>query len=454
MVASQEALSAGVRIGMRSGGVNTIAPDTVILEKCRISEQRSLDAIAMALLQYTPEVAFADDFSLVMDVTASLRLFGGARTLSRRIAASITSLGFTAQVGTGPTGMGAWILARASRGQAQTLRRRVITMESLARRLDQLPCWLLPQTAPFAEWLRGLDAVDFGAIRRLPRPGLMRRTNKNLIEALDLAYGTTAEMFEWIKIPAVFSAHVETFERIEHADALIYGATALILQMTGWLVAQQLAVTSFTLLLEHERGRTARAPTPLVIVLAEPTWKEHHLLRLLTEHLAKVELAAPVIGLRLETGQLVPLVPPTDSLFPDPGGSPADLNRLLELLTARLGVENVLAPSSIPDYRPEVSNTWAPATKKIARADEQGKVVRRPFWILPKPVALLIRDHRPFYGSPLKLIDGPERIEAGWWSDKAAARDYFTAQGSDGSCYWIYLERSQDARWFLHGLYG
>ncbi len=408
----------------------------------------------MALLQYTPEVAFADDFSIVMDVTASLRLFGGIRALCRRIAKSIASLGFTAQIGAGPTAMGTWILARASRSPAQTLRRRVLTIQSLARRLDRLPCALLPQTAPFGEWLRGLDAVDFGAIRRLPRPGLMRRTNKNLIEALDLAYGSTAEMFEWIKIPSVFSAHVDTFDRIEDADALVCGATALILQMTGWLVAQQLAVTSFTLQLEHERGRTAMPPTPLVIALAEPTWKEPHLLRLLKEHLAKVELLAPVIGLRLETGQLVPMVPPTDSLFPDPGGSPADFNRLLELLTARLGVENVLAPSSVHDYRPEVANAWVPATKKNSRNDEQGKAVKRPFWILPKPIALLLRDHRPFYGSPLTFIEGPERIEAGWWSDKAAARDYFTAQASDGSCYWIYLERCQEARWFLHGLYG
>lgn len=439
---------------MRSGGVSTIAPETTILEKCPIKEQQALDAMAMALLQYTPEVTFDDDFSIIMDVTASLRLFGGVLAICHCIAKSIRTLGFTAQVGAGPTAMGAWLLARSPRNRGQILRRRVLTMKSLARRIDQLPCWLLPQTAPFAEWLRGLDAVDFGAIRRLPRPGLMRRTNKNLVEALDLAYGTTAEMFEWIKIPALFSAHAETFDRIEQADALVFGATKLILQMTGWLVAQQLAVTSFTLLLEHERGRTAMPPTPLTIALAEPTWKEPHLLRLLKEHLAKIELIAPVIGLRLETGQLVPMVPPTDSLFPDPGGSPADFNRLLELLTARLGVENVLAPSMTHDYRPEICNTWAPATRKIPRNDGQSQSVKRPFWILPKPIALLIRDHRPFYGSPLKLIEGPERIEAGWWSDKTAARDYFTAQGSDGSCYWIYLERAQDARWFLHGLYG
>lgn len=70
IVASREAINCGVRIAMRSGGVNAVAPDTKIFEKCPIKEQQALDAIAMALLQYTPEVAFADDFSIIMDVTA------------------------------------------------------------------------------------------------------------------------------------------------------------------------------------------------------------------------------------------------------------------------------------------------------------------------------------------------------------------------------------------------
>ena len=189
------------------------------------------------------------------------------------------------------------------------------------------------------------------------------------------------------------------------------------------------------------------------IALAEPAWKDGHLIRLLKERLDKVELIAPVIGLRLDARQLVPMLPPTESLFPEPGGTPADFHRLLELLTARLGAENVLTPASSPDHRPEVCNAWVPATEKLLKNSDEGAGLERPFWILPKPVALLMRNDRPFYGSPLKLISGPERIEAGWWNDQTAARDYFVAQGTNASCYWIYLERTQEARWYLHGLF-
>ncbi len=438
---------------MRAGGVSAISPATEMLERNPKKEQLALAAIAMALLQYTPEVAFSDDFSILMDVSASLQLFEGPLAICRRVAASIAALGFTAELGAAPTAKGAWILARSSRNKELPLRRRVLKMDTLTRRLDGLPCHLLPTTLPHHEWLNGIGAKNFGAIRRLPRAGLMRRTSKQLLEDLDRAYGNLSELIEWIKVPSTFSASIETFDRIEHAETLMFGATRLILQMIGWLVSQQLAVTVFTLSLEHERGRSAIPPTTLEIALAEPAWKETHLIRLLQERLSKVELIAPVIGIRLDARQLVPMRPPTESLFPEPGGSPADFYRLLELLTARLGAENVLTPAASPDHRPEVCNAWVPAADKPAKKSAEGETLERPFWILPKPIALLMRDDRPFYGSPLKMIAGPERIEAGWWNDQTAARDYFVAQGSDASCYWIYLERTQEARWFLHGLY-
>ena len=68
LVASAEATNAGVRVGMRSGGVATIAPGAIMLDRDTEKESRALDSIAMAMLQFTPEVAFTDDFSLLLDV--------------------------------------------------------------------------------------------------------------------------------------------------------------------------------------------------------------------------------------------------------------------------------------------------------------------------------------------------------------------------------------------------
>jgi protein ImuB len=453
LVASHEALRCGVRSGMRAGGVSAVAPDTVILDRNIDKENLALDAIAMALLQFTPEVVNVDDGCIVLDVSASLTLFGGPIAICQQVLNSVRRLGFTITLGAAPTATGAWLLARHPREKSRVLRRRSLSMKTLTWLLDRLVCTILPQAHKHEEWLTGIGVVTLGDIRKLPRPGLLRRTDQYLLEQLDRAYGQVPELFEWIQVPTTFSARLETYDRIEHADALMFGATRLILQLTGWLVSLHKAVCNFELLLEHERGRNAIEPTAIEIGLAEPAWHEQHLLRLLQERLARTELIAPVIAIRLEVRKLAEMLPPTTSLFPEPGGTSADWNRLMELLIARVGKEGVLTPACVHDYRPEICNTWVPVTDQPDNKNDEGQIVERPFWILAKPIALLMRDERPFYGSPLKLVRGPERIEAGWWDKQTTARDYCVAQDNNASCYWIYLERTREPRWYLHGLY-
>ncbi len=453
LTVSTEAAAVGIRSGMRRGSVSAISPTTVLLERDLQKEAIAFDAITMALLQFTPEVTIQDDFSILLNATASLRLFGGRLALCRRLQANVKTLGFTARIGTAPTALGAWLLARARSTRKHPVRHRAIKMDTMARRLDKLPCDLLPNAVIYADWLSGIGCDRLGQLRALPRAGLQRRTNEKLLESLDKAYGEAPELFEWIKTPQVFSARVETHDRIEHADALLIGAHRLILQLMGWLVSHQLAVTRFVLYMEHERGRTAIAPTELEVALAEPTWREEHLIRLLKERLGRIELIAPVIALRLDATQLTAMLPPTESLFPEPGGSPEEFHRLMELLVARLGKENVLTLAGAADHRPEEANCWIPATDKRPRKTEKPEPLRRPALLLDKPIQLLMRDERPFYGSALKLISGPERIESGWFDDKLAARDYYVGQGVDGTCYWVYLERIANSRWYLHGLF-
>lgn len=450
---SERAADCGVRSGMRAGGAAAIAPAAILLERSLEKEELALDAVATALMQFTPEVVAWRGFALLMDVGASLTLFGGPARLCRRVMRTVRALGFTGRVGAAPTAEGAWLLARRPRNRGTAHRRRTLRMTTLVRQLDQLPCGLLPETQPFGDWLNDIGARNLDALRRLPRAGLLRRTDAALLSVLDRAYGEAPELFDWIKPPLTFRARLETGERVERADDLLDGATRLLLQLVGWLASLQRAIRIFTFYLEHERGRSAVPPTALDIALAEPAWKETHLIRLVKERLAKLELPAPVIALRLEAVKIEAMAPPNASLFPDPGGSAEEFHRLLELLVARLGADNVLVPGVVDDYRPEVCNTWVPAAS--ARRGQLQEVFQgRPFFLLPKPIALLMRDERPFYGSALRIVQGPERIEAGWWNDQTAARDYYLAQGSDDTRYWIYLERTQEARWYLHGLYG
>lgn len=460
MAVSAVAWQAGIRNGMRRGGVLMLAPDTAVLDRDVARERECVYAAAMALLQYTPQVAPSDESMLLMDVGASLTLFHGAHALCRRIRADMRALGFTAILGCAPTARGAWLLARHGRGHARTLQ-----MRTLQRRLDRLPALLLPPARRFAEWLDGIGCTTVAELRRLPRPGLQRRCGRELLDVLDAAYGMVPEAHDWIELPETFRAQIEIFGRVEKADELLAGVERMILQMLGWLSARQLAVQRIVLEMVHERGRVARPPSTLEITLAEPVWRGDHLVRLLKERLASQVLDAPVIGLALEAVDVVPMEPPSESLFPDPKGSESDQLQLIEVLTARLGAESVLRSDPQADYRPEVANAWKPVTGQVRASDLQAGLPAnldqfpRPTWILAKPIQLLIREHRPFYGSPLRMVSNPERIEAGWWSE-AQSRDYFMAEGKDHTLYWVYRERivAEDGephpRWFLHGLFG
>ncbi|TWG87947.1 protein ImuB [Cupriavidus gilardii J11] len=436
---------------MRRGGVQTIAPNTLLFDRAPAKEEETLNRVAIALLQYSPHVVPADEAAVLIDVYASLRLFGGIRKLRRRMRRTVETMGFSCWLGCAPTAQGAWLLAAAGGGTA-------LSPASLARQLASLPAGLLPAARAHRDWFDGLGCRTLGQIRQLARAGLQRRCGDAINDALDRALGEAPEIFDWLQTPASFTARVELPDRIEHAEATLAYANSLIAQLIGWLTARQLALTRFVVALEHERGREALAPTEIDIALAEPAWHDEHLTRLLRERLARLEVAAAMIAVRLTVTDVQPMAPPSETLFPEPGGKPEDHARVMELLVARLGAEHVLKPATRADYRPEHANAWVPITEAAAPVPPPSGLPR-PAWLLAKPVALLTRNNRPFYGSPLRLVSPPERIEAGWWDGQLVTRDYFVAEGGDHSHYWIYQERlgSRDGdavRWYLHGLFG
>ncbi len=439
---------------MKRAGVLTLAPNALVYDREPAREQDVLREVALALMRFSPMVAVCEEETVVIDVSASLRLFGGILRICHQMRQVVDAVGVTVRMSVAPTGQGAWMLAKVLTMRG---RRRVLKMRSLERALDALSYLAVPEVRPFADWFAGLGCRVLEDIRRLPRAGLKKRCSVDLLDSLDRAYGLSPELYEWLDVPPTFSARVELPDRVEHAEAILFSARRLVVQLCGWLSAQQLALTHASVTLEHERGREAIEPTTIDLALAEPTWHEEHLVRLLKERLGRVELQAAVIAVRLSATKVQAAEPPTDTLFPDPGGSAEDHNRLLELLVARLGPENVLRPAPTSDHRPEYANRWV-SVQDDAKPDAAPSELPRPTWLLETPVRLMVKNHRPFYGSSLKLVSTGERIEAGWFDGGLTARDYFVAEAADKSCYWIYRERpsatSDEVRWFLHGLFG
>jgi protein ImuB len=448
LACSAAARAAGVRTGMRGAGVQMLAPQAATHERDPARETRALHDAALVLLRYSPQVTDAGEATLLVDVGASLTLFGGVRALCARIRADMAALGFSCALGCAPAARGAWLLARHGRGRV-----RVLKQDRLAAALDRLPVALLPPAQPYLAWFDGIGCGRLGHLRGLPRPALQRRCGAPLLDMLDQAYGARVELFEWIVTPPVFHARLELFDRVEQTAALQQGVQRLLLQMTGWLCARQLAVSRIVLALEHERGRAVRPPTLVELGLAQATWRDAHPARLLHEKLALLALDAPVIALALEACDVAPMAPLNETLFPDPSAGGADHARLLELLAARLGEDNLLLPAPCADYRPEVANGWGPLpARRAGPVTQDGPAAPRPAWLLARPVPLAMRQDQLWHGGPLRIVSAPERIETGWW-DAPCARDYFVAADREGALYWIYRERGDGMRWYLHGLF-
>src|SRR5690606_10628223 len=233
------AAAAGLQPGMRRAGAAAIAPQVSLLARDPAAETRLLHEAALALLQYTPEVALAGADAVLLQVGASLAYFGGPRALHRRIAATLGAMGLHARLGMAPTAQGAWLLARQPRRGAP---RRALRLATLARRLDALPCELLPCALPRRDWLHDIGCRTLGALRRLPRAGLQRRCGTELPQVLDAAYGAAPECHAWIQPPARFRQRLELPDYIEHAEAVLSSARRLLEQLCGWLAALRRAV--------------------------------------------------------------------------------------------------------------------------------------------------------------------------------------------------------------------
>ncbi|WP_397473326.1 Y-family DNA polymerase [Pusillimonas sp.] len=451
------AREAGVLPGMRRGTAQARAPQAVLRRRDLQAEAEGLRQALLCLLQYTPDITVLDPHSLAMDVSASLDLFGGPRALWHKARRALQGLGLNTRLAMAPSAQGAWALAL----QAQSPQRRVLKLTTLARRLDALSPGCLPALSPWLDWMNGLGCFTLGQLRRLPRKGLQQRTGPEAMQAIDAAYGLDTPLYNWASPPETFQRRYDTEQRLEHVHAVLGVAHILVEQLCGWLQAGHHATACLVFLLHHEKGRHARPPTRLELSLSQAGWRPDDFLPSLAEQFNRLILSGHVIAVELLVEKTQERTPHNPGLFPEPAQWARQESRLLDLLRARLGEDRVLQPQPLASHLPEVANLWAPAVGAKRRqafnpvSPAQGQA--RPFWLLDPPLALDIRQDSPIYqGRRLRLIQGPERIESGWWSDQGhQQRDYFIAQDAQYARYWVYRQRaSVSSGWFLHGLFG
>jgi protein ImuB len=423
------ATARGVRPGMAVGAAQALAADLIVRVRDPQAEQESLAGLAAWAGRFTPAVSFQPPDGLLLEIGSCLRLHRGLDNLLRQMRNGLGELGYAYTHACAPTAHGAWLLALAG---AKVVIREPVRLEKI---LGALPVRLLDQPQETLAGLEMVGAHTLGDCTRLPRAGLARRFGPGLLDEIDRALGRLPEAREFFVPPPSFRRRLELPAQVHEAEALIFAARRLLPELEGYLNLRQAGVQEIGLVCCHEDV----ADTVVKLGFVQPTRAMERMQLLLRETLARTDLPAAVHTIVLDASVILPLTGTNADMFED-GAETGDGDLLLERLRIRLGKEAVFGITPAADHRPELA--WQPCEPGAGARQSTNR--QRPLWLLPKPLSC--------EKDQLALMAGPERIESGWWDGMDVARDYYVAQGRNGSRLWVYRDRASGA-WFVHGLF-
>jgi protein ImuB len=395
-------------------------------------------ALACWAGRFTPQVNLGPA-ALRLEVSGSLRLFGGLPALLRQVRADLAAMDLAPQLAVAATPLAALWLARA--GGESICPDLATTRAALAK----LPLSALQLAPPLARRVEGFGLRRLGEVLALPRASLGARLGQPFLVDLARALSEMPDPQIGFVFPERFEQALELPAAVEAAPVLLFAARRLIAALAGWLAARNAAVREIECLIDHGHG----VVTTLSLAFSAPVYRRERIERVFKEQLDRLVLAAPALALRLRVARAQPREAESRALFDGTGQRHEALAELMDRLAARLGPQAVRGLACHADHRPELASR--PGLDPPALKTQSTGSPPRPLWLVEPPEALGENHGRPQRAGDLSLLAGPERIESGWWDGGDTRRDYFVAVDSLGRWLWIFRDPRPPGGWFLHG---
>jgi protein ImuB len=425
------AAQAGLKPGMRLSAAHALLTQVRTIDYDANDEAYWHRFLAAWAYRHSSLVSQQWSRAVVLEVRASFQLFGPWPRFERRLRDELDRLGFRHRIAMAPTPRAARVLAGLCDGMALT------DLHGLRATLDRVPVRRAALPDDAGERLQRMGLRTLAEVRALPRDGLRRRFGLGLLAHLDRLYGEADDPLTCYAPPDHFDLRVELGYEVETHPALLFPLRRLIGDLCTYLSIRDGGVQRFLLRLEHEQGHTD-VEVGLLAAERSPAM----LFELSRNRLERVEIAQPVVAMRLLARQLPPFVPALRDLFDPRPQQALDWPQLRERLRARLGDAAVYRVVPGGDPRPELA--WrrlvGDADTSVASAPPRPP---RPSWLLPQPV--------PLPSPPRRIVSGPERLESGWWDDGDARRDYYVIETMQGRRGWAFVPPGARAGWMLHG---
>jgi protein ImuB len=395
---------------------------------------------------FTSFVSVEPPNALLLEIKGSVKLFGSLKILHSSIDACWRRLAVQAFSATAPSTLAALWLARAGNPAGPGLAGPPSHFEDLRllpSHLAKLPIACTAWDIERLQTLRAMGVTSVGELLRLPRAGLARRLGPAMVLDLDIALARQPVPRRAFVPRERFRERCDFETEIEHVAYLEKALEPLIERCAQFLRGRQAGVQTLQLRLKHREEPSSRIQAGLASITSE----RRRLADVLCQKLTRLKLKAPVRGMELISGSLRGLSASSLDVFAGLGaGSRDTAPQLVERLRARLGEAAVYGVVLIPEHRPEAA--WRRVHElRLTSASKGGEGLIEPK--MPRPVWLL-DDPRPVLKP--ELLQGPERIESGWWDGKGVARDYYVARQSHGARLWVFQER-RSKRWYLHGVF-
>ncbi|HEY6859944.1 MAG TPA: DNA polymerase Y family protein [Pseudolabrys sp.] len=445
-------------------GIDAVAEDAE-------ADAALLESIADWCLRYTPLVACDTPDGLLLDISGCAHLYGGERELAANLGGRLEDAGFAYSLAIAGTIGAAWASAHYGKPASYACGEERALLAPLPLSALRLP----PATVAS---LARVGLKHIGDIADLPRAPLTARFGSEVLRQLDRALGHEHEPLT----PRLPVAPYVTEQRFAEPIAREEDVLAIIGRLARRLQfalerrgdgARRIELTLF---------RTDGVVRRIAAGTSRPLRDPDEIRALFVERLAAlVDALDPGFGFDMtRLSVLVAEACPPEQIGIGGGEDAAELCRLVDRLSARLGAHRVRRLTAQDSHIPEVAEAALPAQTingdagwhAFRRYREQIELSPRPLRLLTRPEPIEAVAEVPD-GPPLRFrwrralhevvaAEGPERIEGAWWSEHGGpARDYFRVEDKSGLRFWLfraglYRDLAQGAaapKWFLHGTF-
>lgn len=443
------AQAAGLRAGQALSDARALVPGLITRPQDLAAQARAVAGLRRWALRYAPWVAVDGTEGLVMDLTGSTHLMGGAQALAQDLHARLDALRLEARLGVAPTRGAAWALARfgpAPLALTDDARSAMAALPLAALRLPD-------------DTVQGLSRLGLRVVRDLacaPRAALARRFGNDLMLRLDQALGAVAEPVAPPAQDPVHAVRLSLPEPIGLTRDVMAGLDRLLARLCTTLAQQDLGARRLRLELARADGTRTEAE----IVLARPMRDAPAMAALFARAVDSLDAGFGFDGLRLSAPVTEPL-PPAQMSTARAMGSDA-LADLMTRLGNRLGLEALErflpADSHIPE---RAFQTAAAAFTQTPGGGAWPDTGTRPLILFPpEPLPGLTTPEPPrrfrWRRQTLSVLraQGPERLTPEWWLDdplwRSGLRDYWRLDTAEGPRLWAF-HTPQDPGWAVQG---